>query len=91
MQHYICLSSHAKKQVSLTYLKMTDYTFLFYEQKKISQTYQYLRGMIWNELLHSVTYLKMTTSANSTKHRFIQVQYGFGSVQSMKLVMLEAH
>ena len=61
MQHYIYLSSHAKKQVCLTYLKMTDYTFLFYEQKKISQTYQYLRGMIWNELLHSVTYLKMTT------------------------------
>ena len=61
MQHYIYLSSHAKKQVCLTYLKMTDYTFIFYEQKKISQTYQYLRGMIWNELLHSVTYLKMTT------------------------------
>ena len=28
------------------------------------------------------------SSANSTKHRFIQVQYDFGSVQSMKLVIV---
>ena len=37
MQHYINLSSHAKNQVCLTYLKMTAYTSIFYEQKKISR------------------------------------------------------
>ena len=110
MQHYIYLSSHAKKQVCLTYLKMTDYTFLFYEQKKIShrltsicaewygmnfctvwltlkwpRTTFFYNGIEWyslfdNDVQHS--------SANSTKHRFIQVQYDFGSVQSMILVIV---
>ena len=52
---------------------------------KWPRTTFFYNGIEWyslfdNDVQHS--------SANSTKHRFIQVQYDFGSVQSMKLVIV---